>query len=1216
MPEIKNTFLAGKMNKSLDDRLVPEGEYRDALNIQVTKSEGADVGAVQNIKGNTLIANSGVTLNENYKVIGTCFDDQKNIIYWFVTDDTNHYVFKYAKNTDTLSTLISGATLNFDIDSFVQAHAIENYLFFTDGVNEPRKLDILSKDYTLYNDYDITVAKIAPQFAPNIDVLETDIEKAGNYIEEKFVRFGYRYKYSDNTYSVYSPFSNTVFAIDSDVLTEAQIQDAYSTGELAFFINKARTIQVQPKTPVNTVGNWYQTYDIVQIDILMKSSDSPAVLLVDSINVGPGNTSEQATFIYNSEKPKATLPENQLTRVYDNVPRTAVTQEIVGNRVVYGNFTQDFDLNTNERLPFTLTTIDKETDGSYLDYLGVKSNRTYEIGLVFSDDYGRTSSVMFGQKKSIYFNKLVQDNYIKQIALEFSGNLSSIVSAGFKYYSVVVKQSEQEYYNVYTPGFGSVDGRSYFALFGDNINKIPIDTSTYNSETNINTTNVKTFLAVENKTLSVDTTSDANGITIEAFEYTFESQQQPFRFITNITNVLAHTNNADPLKINGTATTINTGSNTVSLLNAQNPAVYAVAINNHNIVRSANGGGFETYNIGLSLAENSGADVYIDGIKKTNGVDYTYNKSALPQPTITFNPGSIPEAGQEIAVFLKYSTLSIAENITEDNRLLSLTVVGGSISVTTEPGSSLIFLAVSEFEETFIVPSTPFNAVNLTELKITGISIRTNFSAINEDIVENSSDLTGVYKIENNYLLAEVDGLFGVPFFATGPIMKYADLAVLETRGFESAIDIYYETATQGLISSLTNGATIAVNYYNCVNLKTPARATGGNIVWQESRIKGGFNEASMDYGVQAYFTNEDYGLVNRTSSLIYSGILNNNTKVNNTNQFPSGENIIRTLDPVYGSIQKLYADTDDLLIFQEEKVSQALIDKDIIYTAEGQGLTTAGVNVISQVNAYATNYGIGTNPESFAVYAGRKYFIDRPKGAVLRLSRDGITEISNYGMRSYFRDLLNNSSITDIVGSWDIYNKEYVLSIQGNNNITLGFDESNNGWTTRYSYMPEAGGSLDGNFYTFKHGNLYLHYSNNTHNNFYGQQYDSQIDLIFNQNPSANKNFLTFNYEGSKTWNISNIEAEQDAGVVDTAFDVAAYNINNEDLIISAFKLYDGKFYANIINQSAAKENEVVFGQDVSGIKGYFAKLKIKTSATDYKELFSVSTNYNINSY
>ena len=72
MPEIKNTFLAGKMNKSLDDRLVPEGEYRDALNIQVTKSEGADVGVIQNIKGNTNTSN--LQLAAGYKVIGSCFD--------------------------------------------------------------------------------------------------------------------------------------------------------------------------------------------------------------------------------------------------------------------------------------------------------------------------------------------------------------------------------------------------------------------------------------------------------------------------------------------------------------------------------------------------------------------------------------------------------------------------------------------------------------------------------------------------------------------------------------------------------------------------------------------------------------------------------------------------------------------------------------------------------------------------------------------------------------------------------------------------------------------------------------------------------------------------------------------------------------------------------------------------------------------------------------
>ena len=53
MPEIKNAFIQGKMNKDLDERLVPNGEYRDALNIDVDYSEGSDVGALKNILGNT-----------------------------------------------------------------------------------------------------------------------------------------------------------------------------------------------------------------------------------------------------------------------------------------------------------------------------------------------------------------------------------------------------------------------------------------------------------------------------------------------------------------------------------------------------------------------------------------------------------------------------------------------------------------------------------------------------------------------------------------------------------------------------------------------------------------------------------------------------------------------------------------------------------------------------------------------------------------------------------------------------------------------------------------------------------------------------------------------------------------------------------------------------------------------------------------------------------
>ena len=55
MPEIKNTFLKGRMNKDLDERLVPKGEYRDAMNIEISTSEGSDVGTVQTILGNTIV---------------------------------------------------------------------------------------------------------------------------------------------------------------------------------------------------------------------------------------------------------------------------------------------------------------------------------------------------------------------------------------------------------------------------------------------------------------------------------------------------------------------------------------------------------------------------------------------------------------------------------------------------------------------------------------------------------------------------------------------------------------------------------------------------------------------------------------------------------------------------------------------------------------------------------------------------------------------------------------------------------------------------------------------------------------------------------------------------------------------------------------------------------------------------------------------------------
>ena len=179
----------------------------------------------------------------------------------------------------------------------------------------------------------------------------------------------------------------------------------------------------------------------------------------------------------------------------------------------------------------------------------------------------------------------------------------------------------------------------------------------------------------------------------------------------------------------------------------------------------------------------------------------------------------------------------------------------------------------------------------------------------------------------------------------------------------------------------------------------------------EESRIFGGYNNTSTDYGVRAYITDTDNIQQIRGSSIIYSGVFNNRTGINKTNVFSIGDNVTTSLNPEDGTIQKLYSEDTNLIVLQENKSQRILIDKDTIYTSEGGTQTQSAKAVIGQTIPYLGEYGISKNPESFAVYGGRKYYSDKNRNAILRLSRDGITEVSEYGMKDYFRDELNEIS-------------------------------------------------------------------------------------------------------------------------------------------------------------------------------------------------------------
>ena len=354
----------------------------------------------------------------------------------------------------------------------------------------------------------------------------------------------------------------------------------------------------------------------------------------------------------------------------------------------------------------------------------------------------------------------------------------------------------------------------------------------------------------------------------------------------------------------------------------------------------------------------------------------------------------------------------------------------------------------------------------------------------------------------------------------------------------------------------------------------------------EESRIRGGYNNTSTDLGVKAYIVEDSDAQQHKSNSLIYSGIFNSRTGINQSNQFSTAEEITRSVDPINGSIQKLYSEDTNLIIFQENKVNRALIDKDAVYSAEGQALTTSAQQVIGQIIAYAGEYGISTSPESFAIYGYQKYFVDRNRNAVLRLSRDGITEISNYGMVDFFRDQLASVGSTGkIIGSYDVHNKNYVISLQNSNNTynTLSFEESTNGWTSFYNYKPSTGFSSQGSFFTTNGTSVWKHYSTLVNRaNFYGVDNISTVKFIFNPDPNRVKTFKTINYEGSNGWEVTSLVS--DATGLDLVNGIYSNNVNQGTLTVdTTFTITDNGSAIYITgNNVATSTNGVGTGMTV----------------------------------
>ena len=282
----------------------------------------------------------------------------------------------------------------------------------------------------------------------------------------------------------------------------------------------------------------------------------------------------------------------------------------------------------------------------------------------------------------------------------------------------------------------------------------------------------------------------------------------------------------------------------------------------------------------------------------------------------------------------------------------------------------------------------------------------------------------------------------------------------------------------------------------------------------ESNRIRDDYNQVTIDKGPKvSSILDEPYKEERRSSGLIYSGIYNSMSGVNNLNQFIQAEKITKDLNPTFGSIQKLFQRHINLITFCEDKVVKILSNKDALYNADGNSQVTATSRVLGDSQPYIGDFGISKNPESFASENYRAYFTDKQRGVALRLSRDGLSPISDHGMVDWFRDKLPLSD--RLIGGFDIQKREYNITLPDIAK-TLSFREDVRGWVSFKSFIPESSVSLAGKYYTFNKGNAWNHHTNQSHNTFYNVHTPSHVTTVFNTDPKSIKNFQTLNYEGS----------------------------------------------------------------------------------------------------
>ena len=1008
--------------------------------------------------------------------------------------------------------------------------------------------------------------------------------------EKIFPYFSYRWRYFDGEYSPYAPFNKVTF-----YQKDPDVEDFFKKGHNTSMVNSVETINLQG---IDKGGP-----DVVAVDILYTESISSTVYVLKTIEIPESQRGDGAGINVKIDKRSfgTALPNDQLNRQFDNVPLKAKAQEITANRLMYGNYVHKYDQEDNLAIEVNVQNLSARDNGP-----AVKTNRTYDVGVSYIDKYGRVGNLL--SQKGVEINdegSAFKTDFTYLFRPQLTAKIKSSAPSWAKYYRYYVKDVSGEHFNL-----------SAFNVYNDG-----------NHEDN-NSDNV--YLQFNS--------SDRNKITDDTIliprRYNFESSENIFTAesrhpVLDIENeapdiVKSQVNERTTIPLttfpegNGEICTSATGSGGSSIEGATTAGDTQVFIQDESPTFALQVRDLNAYIQSNDPDESVRFEVDSGGNSSGKPDQFVDVSGYADKLMLRFKPAKSGLNSTYLTDFNLVTRIDfLASNGNNKRRNVFKFTLGERVD---ENGAVISGTGLSKGGHSL---SGADDTVNLQLFKL-GISEEGQDKLKGSFFVKVPRDVVG------NTNITEIP-TFQTEFDEDGKVSVIKEINFETEPIADSNLDLYWETAKTYDVAA-DHGKVNAIQWSNCITTVEP---TSKKVYLESTKLLDKFNTVEIAKGVRVTTPEARYAQERRKAGIVFSGLYNSKTGVNELNQFNMSLNPTKELEPTYGGIQKMFALDTNLLALTEDKIFRILADKDALFNAD-EGVNVTATNlVLGQAMVYQGNHGISTHPESFAYFRNNVYFTDAKRGDVIQLTpaNGQMFPISSRGMSNFFRDRIGTAS--KLIGCYNGASKAYILSMQGydpNNlaigtetipnetsNVTVGYSLKTEGWTSRYSYIPESGVTLNNKFYTFKNGQVYLHNSDTAaRNNFYGVQYNSEVQLIFNDNPTFVSDWLTLNYEGSPGWEAVEIKADQDDGV-----------ITGVRILDDVWFLKEGKYHGAIVglqpvyivdpNGTPDANGFYPLIQDGSntqttaGTKGFFEKVRFRNSGTTTKELFAVSSEYYI---